>query len=67
MERAGAVDGRPVLYAKDEDLARRIARERHVLVCGVPTLGPFREPDKPWLKPCADVSLDIIDRAQVCR
>jgi len=56
-----------VLYVKDDDLARRIARERHVLVCGVPTLGPFRRPDKPRLKPCADVSLGTIDRAQVCR
>jgi len=58
---------RPVFYAADQILAETIARERHVLICGVPTLGEFRQPMKQGLKPCADVSLDIINRAQVCR
>lgn len=58
---------RPMLYVGDENLARRIAKERHMLVCGVPTLGTIRDPGKPGLKPCADVSIDIISRAQVCR
>jgi hypothetical protein len=64
VERVGPAVGRPVLHAKDDDLARRIACERHVLVCGVPALRPLREPGERWLKPCADVSLDIIGRAQ---
>ena len=58
---------RPMLYVADEALARRIASERHILVCGVPTLGSLREPNRPGLKPCADVSIDIINRAQVCQ
>ena len=68
----GATDGevvaiRPVLYVADQGLAETIARERHVLVCGVPILGKYRQPAGPGLKPCADMSIDIIDRAQVCR
>jgi hypothetical protein len=58
---------RPILYVADEGVARRIARERNILVCGVPTLGSFREPEKKWLVRCADVSLDVISSTQVCR
>ena len=58
---------RPVLYVADQGLAEIIIRERHVLVCGVPTLGEFDQPTKRWLKPCANVAIDIINRAQVCR
>ena len=64
MESVGPAVGRPVLHAEDDGLARRIARERHVPVCGVPALRPLREPGERWLKPRADVSLDIIGRAQ---
>lgn len=58
---------RPVLYIADEAVAHRIARERNILVCGVPTLGSFRDPEKKGLVRCADVSIDIISRTQVCR
>ncbi len=58
---------RPVLYVADERIARRIARERNILVCGVPTLSGFREPEKKGLVRCADVSIDIINGVQVCR
>lgn len=62
-----AVAIRPVLYAANRKLAETIAREHHVLICGVPTLGEFRQPTKQGLKLCADVSIDVINRAQVCR
>lgn len=58
---------RPVLYVADQHLAQTIACKRHVLVCGVPILGEYRQPARSGLKPCADMSIDIIDRAQVCR
>jgi len=66
-EDGSSVAIRPVLYAADQKLAETIARERHVLICGVPTLGEFVPATKRGLKPCADVSVDIINRAQVCR
>lgn len=67
LEGEGPFAIRPVLYVADEGIARRIARERNVLVCGVPTLGDFRVPERKGLVRCADVSLDVISGAQVCR
>jgi len=58
---------RPVLYFKDQALAERVAQERYVLVCGVPILRPLHNAQKPWLKPCADFAIEVINSAQVCQ
>ncbi|MBL6080691.1 hypothetical protein JMJ56_21985 [Belnapia sp. T18] len=57
----------PAIYTRDEAIARWLIKEKHVLVCGVPTIRPARPAGKAWLKPSVDVSIDIVSRAQVCR
>jgi hypothetical protein len=56
----------PVMYFRERELAYRMSREPYVLICALPTLRDFRQPEKPWLQPCADVELEIINSAQIC-
>jgi len=45
----------------------KISKVPFVLACGLPRLGQFHPPQKAGLSPCADISLNMVDAAQVCR
>lgn len=63
----GRIALRPVLYFQDEATAARAARQEHVLVCGIPSLGDLKPPANDRFKPEVEMRFNIIAEAQVCR
>lgn len=63
----GRIAMRPVLYFQDEATATRVARQEHILVCGIPSLSQLKQSANDRFKPEVEMRFNIIAKAQVCR
>lgn len=58
---------RPVLYFRDEQIARQRVQESYLLICGIPRLGKVQPSTREAYDPRVDISITVISPTQVCQ